>query len=110
MSVLTRDGLRGGAIVWATIGFGIGLMEIGSINADARLLFDAAWVGGPLAAVLASIALANRHDRAAGGLLLVSVVTPTFFAWPLTIPALVTGLALTITPLATVDERRVRPN
>jgi hypothetical protein len=94
--------------VWATIGFGIGLMEFGSINADARLLFSAAWVGGPLAAVLASIAVANRRDRTAGGLVLVSVVTPTFFAWPLTIPALVIGLALTITPHAVIADDRVR--
>ena len=59
-------------------------------------------VAFPLAAVLASIALARGRNRTAGLMLLLSVGTPTYFAYVLNVPALLVGLALLLAPDLTV--------
>ena len=45
----------------------------------------------PLTAVLAASALRRERDRVAGIFLLVSAATPTYFFWPVNLPALITG-------------------
>jgi hypothetical protein len=103
----SRQVLQLGAIVWAAVGLAVGLMSLGSVNADARLLVGAACIAGPLAALMASASLAKHHDSLASVLLLASVITPTFFAWALNIPALVVGLVLIFTPHRVSDHRRL---
>lgn len=87
-----------GALVWACVGAGIAFAFLDSVNEDARVLVGAASVVGPLAAVIASMLLARHSDRAAGAMLLASVVTPTYFAAALNLPALIVGAALVLAP------------
>jgi hypothetical protein len=68
------------------------------VNADARWLVGVASVVFPAAAVLAAMALRRGALRWAGVFLLVSVATPTYYAYPLNIPALVAGLVLLAAP------------
>jgi hypothetical protein len=44
------------------------------------------------------VVIGRHRDRAAGVLLLVSALTPTYFAYVLNVPALVVGLYLLIAP------------
>lgn len=99
-----RAVLEVGALVWAGVGAAVALGSLGEVNSDARLLVGAASVVGPLAAVGAAWLLARGADRTAGVLLLVSVLTPTYFAWVLNVPALVVGLALLAAPRAVVAQ------
>ena len=92
--------LQIGVLVWAAIGASVALASLGSVNADARLFVGAFSVAGPLAAVGAAWLLGRGADRAAGALLLLSVLTPTYFAYVLNLPALLLGLALVVAPHA----------
>jgi hypothetical protein len=105
--VISRRTLRVGAIVWAVLGFIVGLTALPSVNADAVVVFAIACAVGPPAALLAAFALRNLRDRLAGLLLVVSVVTPAVFAWPLNLAALLVGLAIVITPSKVIADRRV---
>ncbi len=107
--MLDRQVVRFGAIAWAATGLVVGFASVGSINADARPLVVAACLIGPAAAWMASLAIDRRHNRHAGWLLLVSVLTPTFFAWVLNVPALLVGLLLVLAPQAVTDRSYRRP-
>lgn len=98
-----RRVLQGGSLVWAAVGAVIALGSLGQVNVDARYLVGLASIAGPLCAVAASRLLAAGADRWAGGLLVLSVLTPTYFAFVVNLPALVVGLALLVAP------RRVLP-
>lgn len=87
-----------GTLVWACVGAAVAFSALGSVNADARWLVGGASVVGPLAAGGASLLLTRHADRMAGLLLLVSVLTPTYFAYALNVPALVGGVALLVAP------------
>ncbi len=87
---------------WAVTGIVVAFVSIGAVNPDARVLVGAASVGFPLAAALASWALAGNRDRVAGLLLVVSAATPTYFAWGLNVPALLAGVALLVAPRLTI--------
>jgi hypothetical protein len=105
--VISRRTLTVGAIVWAVLGFIVGLTALPDVNPDAVVLFAVACAVGPLAALFASLALRNLRDRLAGLLLVISVVTPAVFAWPLNLAALVAGLAIIISPSKVIADRRV---
>lgn len=107
MPVISRRALTVGATVWAVLGFTVGLSALPSVNADAVVLFAAACAIGPAAALFAVFALRNLRDRLAGLLLVVSVVTPAVFAWPLNLAALLVGLAILIAPSKVIADRRV---
>jgi hypothetical protein len=94
--------LQVGAIMWAALGAMIAIPSIGSVNPDARVALGILSVACPLAAALAARALARHRDRLAGVLLVMSVATPTYFAYVVNLPALVVGLALLIAPSAVV--------
>jgi hypothetical protein len=79
---------------------------LSDVNPDARLLAGIASLLGPAAAIAASIALSRRRDRWAGLLLVVSVITPTYFAWVLNVPALLVGLILLTAPRVAVGDAR----
>lgn len=96
----TRQTLSIGSAVWAAIGAAVALSQVGAANPDARWLVGAASVVFPAAAVLAALAVRRGALRVAGALLVVSVATPTYMAYPLNLPALVVGLALLMSPAA----------
>jgi hypothetical protein len=106
--MLDRQMVRLGAIAWAAAGFAVGIASLSSINADALPLVLAACLIGPGAAVMASRAIDRRHNRRAGWFLLVSVLTPTFFAWVLNVPALLVGLLLMLAPQVVSDRSQLR--
>ena len=95
-----RRVLQIGTLVWAAIGASVALTSLGNVNTDARLLVGAFSVAGPLAAVGAARLLGRGADRVAGALLLLSVLTPTYFVYVLNLPALLLGLALVVAPHA----------
>ena len=104
--MIGRRVLRVGSLAWAVVGLSVGLAALRTATADARLLFLTACIVGPAAAALAAASLENHRDRLAGLLLLVSVVTPTVFAWILNVPALIVGLGLLVAPSVVVGDRR----
>jgi hypothetical protein len=96
--VMHRRVLQIGAMTWAAVGLVVALWSLGAATPDAWAVVALASAAGPLAALLAAFALAHHKDRAAGLLLLVSVVTPTYFAWVLNVPALLAAAALVVAP------------
>jgi uncharacterized membrane protein YeaQ/YmgE (transglycosylase-associated protein family) len=105
--MIERRVLLVGSLVWAVVGLSVGLGALRSTETDARFVVLAACVVGSVAALLASVSFAKRRDRLAGGLLLVSVITPTVFAWILNVPALLVGLAVLTSPVFVVRDRRI---
>jgi hypothetical protein len=105
--MIPRQAIRVGAIAWAAAGAAVALLSFASVNEDARVIVGYATVLGPLAALLASTAVARRQDRRAGLLLVISVAIPTYFAWVLNVSALVVGLGLRAAPTAVIRQRRV---
>jgi hypothetical protein len=89
-----------GSLVWAVIGATVAVASFPAVDHNARVLVAFASVVFPMCAVGATVALGRRHDRLAGLLLVLSVATPTYFAYPLNLPALVVGLALLASPAA----------
>jgi hypothetical protein len=71
--------------------------EAPSANDDARLLVGLASVVGPLLGVGAAVQLSRHADRSAGVLLVLSaLLTPTYFAFVINIPALLIGVTLAV--------------
>lgn len=85
-----------GAAVWAVVGAGIALSALRDVNPDSRVIVVIASILGPAAAMAAAVLVGRRQDRWAGALLVLSVVTPTYFAAALNLPALLVGLYLLI--------------
>lgn len=100
-----RAWLQAGAIAWAVVGFGVASVFVAGAGPGTPILVWVATVAFPACAVLAAVALGAGHTRHAGALLVLSAATPTFFAWPLNVPALLAGLALLCWParMATVQ-------
>jgi hypothetical protein len=94
-----------GSLAWAVVGAAVALSAIPSVNDDARVLVVLASVIFPLCAVAAAVMLDRRRDHIAGLLLVVSAATPTYFAYPLNLPALVVGLSLLTSPALIVGRR-----
>ena len=102
-----RQALQAGTLVWVVAGAVAGLGSLGGVNADARWLVGAASIVGPLLGAVAALVLGRRADRSAGALLLLSaLVTPTYFAYVLNIPALVVGGVLVVAPHLADAHRR----
>lgn len=94
-----RGALQAGALVWTVVGAAVALTALGNVNVDARVLVGTASMVGPLLAIGAALLLSRRADRTAGVLLVLSaVLTPTYFAYVLNVPALVVGFVLLIAP------------
>lgn len=89
--------LRAGTLVWVVAGAAVALGSLGDVNDDARLFVGAASVIGPVLGVGAAVQLGRYADRSAGVLLLLSaLLTPTYFAYVINIPALVIGVMLAL--------------
>ena len=95
-----RRALIAGSIAWAMVGVAVALTPLRALNEDARLVIGAMGVLFPSCAGAAALALRQRRDRLAGGLLLLSVLTPTYYLYVLPIPALIIGLVLVTLPRA----------
>lgn len=91
-----RWGLIGVVLGWAVVGAAVAWSALPSVEPDARVLVGAASTLGPLAAVASALALSRGRDRVAGLALILSVATPTYFAWALNLPALVLGVWLVV--------------
>lgn len=100
----TRQVVTVGSAAWAVAGALIALASVPNSTPDARWLVGLASVVFPAAAAAAAVALRRGAIRWGGILLLVSVATPTYFAWPLNVPALVAGLVLVLAPSAVAME------
>jgi hypothetical protein len=88
-----------GAIVWGLVGLVIALGGLSDVNADAKMWVGVASILLPLCAGLAgAFILGHRHLSVAGGLLFLSIGTPTYFAWAVNlIPiVLIVGLAIAV--------------
>ncbi len=87
-----------GAVLWALTGFAIAASALARVDGGAWVVLGLASVVFPACAVLAGVAVARGHVRAAGVFLLLSVATPTYFLWVVNLPALVGGVALLLAP------------
>lgn len=99
-----RRALIIGAAIWVVVGAAVALIPLPSVNADARLVIGVMGVVFPACAAAAGLALHKHRDRLAGGLLLLSVLTPTYYLYVLPIPALIFGVALLIAPAKLIKE------
>ena len=87
-----------GALLWALIGVMITYRWRGSVNYDARR-----WIGFfgtvlPLCATAAAVLIKRRRNfTVAGGLLFLSIGTPTYAAWAINLIPIVLIIALIIT-------------
>src|SRR5437879_1405520 len=93
-----------GSVIWAIVGWVVALPAISHANPDARWLVGIASVFFPLCAVGGAMALRSGRDRLAGLLLLISVATPTYFAYVLNLPALFVGVTLLLVPSPIVGD------
>lgn len=94
-----RRALIIGAAIWAVVGAAVALTPLRSVDKDARLLIGVMGVVFPACAAAGALALQRRRDRLAGGLLLLSVLTPTYYLYVLPIPALIVGVTLLARPV-----------
>ena len=95
-----RRALVVGAAAWAVAGACVALIPLRSVNPDARLFIGLMGVAFPSCAAGAAVALARHRNRLAGGLLLLSVLTPTYYLYVLPVPALIVGGILLVRPKA----------
>jgi len=95
-----RRAIQYDSVAWAGVGLSVSLSAFGDVNEVARWIVLIATIAGAGSAFLAAIALGHRHYRTAGALLLISVVTPTYYGYVLNVPALLLGPALLIAPKA----------
>lgn len=93
------------ALGWAAVGLAIAMMGLRSVNGDAVVLVVVASVLGPAAAVAGAWCVGAGRDRWAGALLLLSVVTPTYFAFAVNVIPLGLGVALVAAPGALLGRR-----
>ena len=100
--MLDKRAVQIGAVMWATAGLLVAAVSLAAIETDALVLVGIASLVFPGCAAAAALAVARGHLRMAGVLLLLSVATPTYFAWVLNLPALVMGAALVVAPRRTV--------
>jgi hypothetical protein len=100
--VVDKWALQVAATLWALAGFAVAAPSLAVVDGTSLLLVGVASFVFPLCALLAGLAVARDRFRAAGLLLLLSVATPTYFAWILNVPALLVGLALLLAPRLTV--------
>jgi hypothetical protein len=93
------------AVGWGVVGFAIALPALPNVNPDVRLLVGALSIAGPGAALGAALAI--HHDRSvlAAILLVISVFTPTYFAWVLPLIPLVLAVSV-----LRARRRRVKPS
>jgi hypothetical protein len=98
--------LCAGSLVWAAIGSVVAVTSLPTVDDDARVLVGCASIVFPLCAVAAAVVVQGRRfDRLAGLLLIASAATPTYFAYPLNVPALVVGLVLVTSPEVVLGRR-----
>jgi len=98
-----RGLLEVAALTWAAVAAGGAFGAMLTIDRSSVLLLSVIALVGPIAAMIASQLLGRGADRAAGALLLVSLLTPSYFSWVVSLPALAIGAALVAAPRLIVD-------
>jgi hypothetical protein len=93
-----RLAIEVGAVVWGVVGSAVALGALPHVNSDARWAVGIASLAFPMCALVAAVMLRSGRDRLAGLLLLLSVATPTYFAYVLNLPALIVGMWLVLAP------------
>lgn len=78
--------------MWVITAAAVAISALDSVNHDAKLAVALASVLFPLCAVAAALSPRHRAERLAGFVLLVSVASPTYFAYALNVPALIVAL------------------
>lgn len=97
------------AIWWAVTGVAVAALTYGNVNDDARWLVAGAHLVGLAFAAASAWLLRRTAARAAGALLIVSaLITPTYFAWPLNLFALLVGVALLVSPATFTGTREAK--
>ncbi len=91
---MTRRIVSAGCVVWAVVGLTIAAYGWPQVNDDARLLVGSAIVIGVGAAVAAAVLAGRGAGRWAGLCLVISVITPTWFAVVVNLAPLVVGFLL----------------
>jgi hypothetical protein len=92
-----RRVLQVGTLVWVVAGGAVALSSLGNVNDDARQAVGVASVAGPLLGAWAALLMGRLADRSAGVVLMLSaVLTPTYFAYVLNLPALLVGAVLAV--------------
>lgn len=71
------------AVLWGVLGAGVALSALPNANADPRVVIGVLSVLLPGASIGAAVAIHRGRPTLAVPLLLVSVLTPTYFAWVL---------------------------
>ncbi len=91
---MSRWAIPVGCVGWALVGLLLAVSGLDNVNADARVLVLSATALGVGAALLAAWLWSRDRPRWAGLCLVVSVITPTWFAAALNLVPFAMGLAL----------------
>lgn len=84
------------AVLWGVLGAGVALYALSDVNADVRILLGVLSVVLPGASIAAALAIHRDQPTLAVVLLLISVATPTYFAWALNLIPLVIVASITL--------------
>ena len=86
-----------GAALWGFVGAVIAWRGMAAVNADAKRWVGVASTALPLCSMIASLLIKRRRNLGvAGGLLLLSIGTPTYFAWAVNIIPIILIVGLVI--------------
>jgi hypothetical protein len=98
----SRTVLLAAAAVWSALSIGIALAALADVNPDARLLAAAlVLVGGGCSVGAVVIGIRRRRPGRTVGLLLIgSLVTPIYYAYPLAVIAVVVAVWILMEPEA----------
>jgi hypothetical protein len=84
------------AVLWGVVGAGVALYALGDVNADVRILVGVLSVLLPGASIAAAVAIHRNQPTLAVVLLLISTLTPTYFAWALNLIPLLIVVSITL--------------
>lgn len=87
-----------GCLAWGVAAAAISLPALPEVNHQVRWLVGIMSVVLPACAVGAASAFRAGATRLGAAMLLLSAMTPTYFAWALNLPALVIGTMLVVVP------------
>ena len=84
------------AVLWGALAAAVALTALRDVNGDARVLVGTASVVLPATAVAGDLAIHRDRRRLAAVLLLISALSPTYFAWALNLIPLVIAASLAL--------------
>lgn len=90
--------LPAACLAWGVVAGAIALQALPNVNHEVRWLVGIMSVVLPACALGAAQAFRAGAPRIGAALLLLSSMTPTYFAWALNVPAILIGTALVVAP------------